>query len=154
MNKNFEPDDKFVEKLEWQLASEYRRANRLRPAVGRIAVPRGLAIVLLAVGFLTTGVTVIKASEMIKDSWRKKIEVARAGTDIRLAQARLEAVRSESARTKRLFLVGVVSNEENRLAELDAALSELNVTRAQVGLAEVEATGEASCGRLSAPTAG
>ncbi len=141
-NKSLEPDGRFVEHLEWQLASEYRRAQRFRPAAGRIAVPRGVAVAVLTAVFLTTGVTVIKASEMIKDSWRKKIEVARAETDMRLAESRLAVVQAEAARLGRQVAVGMAGVDEGRQASLQAAAAELAVKRFRVSLDEVRATGE------------
>jgi hypothetical protein len=154
MNKSLEPDGRFVEHLEWQLASEYRRARRFPPAAGRIAVPRGIAAAVLAAVFLTTGVTVIKASEMIKDSWRKKIEVARAETDARLAESRLAVVQAEAARLSRQAAVGMAGADEGRQASLQAAGAELAVRRSRVSLDEVRATGEPARDELYAPLVG
>jgi hypothetical protein len=151
LNRNLEPDERFVENLEWQLASEFRRAKRLRPAAGRIAVPRSLAVAVLAAAFLTTGVTVIKASEMIKDSWRKKIEIARAETDVRLAESRLAVVQAEAAQTGRQVKIGLAGIDEERVASLRAAAAELGVKKFRVDLDEVKATGESAWDELYAP---
>jgi hypothetical protein len=75
MRKTYEPDSQFVERLEWQLSSEYRRTKRMK-STGKIAVPRRMVAVTFLVGALLTGVAAIKAAETIKDSWRKKIKVA------------------------------------------------------------------------------
>ncbi|MCX6559199.1 MAG: hypothetical protein NTZ26_01670 [Candidatus Aminicenantes bacterium] len=154
LNKNLVPDGRFVENLEWQLASEYRRTRLSRPARGRIAVPRGMAAVVLAVAFLTTGVTVIKASEMIKDSWRKKIEIARAETDVRLAESRLAVLQAEAAQTGRQVKIGLVGIDEGKTTALQAAEAELGVKRSRVSLDEVKATGEPARDELFAPRAG
>ena len=63
MSENFVPDDRFVERLEWQLASEYRRKKLLRPAGRNITISRRMAAALLVAGFFMTGVTAIKAAE-------------------------------------------------------------------------------------------
>ena len=76
MSKRFEPDSQFVDRLEWQLASEFRRREHLRPAPGRVAVPRSVAVIGLAAGVLLLGVAATKAADLIKDSWRKRIEAA------------------------------------------------------------------------------
>ena len=80
MPKNLEPDSQFVNRLEWQLASEFRRTDRLKPAAGKVAVPRRWSPSALAAGVLLMGVAATKAADLIKDSWRKKIEVARLET--------------------------------------------------------------------------
>ena len=56
MPKNFEPDSRFVDRLEWQLASEFRRKDRLKPAAGKVAVPRYVIALSLAAGVLLMGV--------------------------------------------------------------------------------------------------
>ncbi len=79
MPKSFEPDGQFVDKLEWQLSSEFRRTSRLKPAAGRVAVPRWVVAFSLVAGVLLMGVAAIKASDSIKGAWRKKIEDRQAG---------------------------------------------------------------------------
>jgi hypothetical protein len=100
VNKAFEPDRQFVDRLEWQLAAEYRRINRRRSSE-RVAVPRPVLAFALAAGVLLTGVAAIKAADFVHDAWRKKIEVARAETDVLLQQARLESGREMAERTRR-----------------------------------------------------
>ena len=87
MSKRFEPDTQFVDRLEWQLASEFRRREHLKPAPGRIAVPRSVAVLSLVAGVLLLGVAATKAADLIKDSWRKKIEVARLETEVKIETA-------------------------------------------------------------------
>ncbi len=89
MNNKYEPDGRFVEKLEWQLSSEYRRTNRMKSAPGKIAVSRRMAGIAALVGLVMTGLTVINAVAFLKDSWRKKIEIARVETEVKLKQAHL-----------------------------------------------------------------
>ena len=90
MSSRFEPDAKFVDRLEWQLTSEFRRREHLKPAPGRIAVPRSVAALSVAAGILLLGVAATKAADLIKDSWRKKIEVARLETEVKIKRAFLE----------------------------------------------------------------
>ena len=72
MPKSFEPDCRFVDRLEWQLASEFRRKDRLKPAAGKVAVPRYVVALSLAAGVLPMGVAATKAADLIKDSWAEK----------------------------------------------------------------------------------
>ena len=100
MSKRFEPDTQFVDRLEWQLATEFRRREHLKPAPGRIAVPRSLAVISLVAGVLLLGVAATKAADLIKDSWRKKIEVARLETEVKIKTALLDLKKTGSARPK------------------------------------------------------
>ena len=68
MSKIYEPDSQYLERLEWQLSSEYRRANRLKSSSGKVAVSRRMVAISLAVGILMTGVAVTKAADYFKDS--------------------------------------------------------------------------------------
>jgi len=154
MPSRFEPDAKFVDRLEWQLASEFRRRDRLKPAPGRIAVPRSVAALTLAAGFLLLGVAATKAADLIKDSWRRKIEVARLETEVKIKTAFLEFKKKWSAQTENKFVLGLISEEENLAvrATTDSAAAELE--RARLDLEEAKISGEAPRNELYAPLVG
>jgi hypothetical protein len=154
MTKTYEPDTQFVERLEWQLASEYRRTNRLKPAAGKVAVPRRIVVVSLLVAVLLTGVAVIKAAEYIKDSWRKKIEVARAETDVNLSKARLEFTREEASAAKTRFSIGLIQEEEYQVIKLAADKAALDLEISLLNQDEAKATGETPRNKLYAPLVG
>jgi len=154
MTKTYEPDSRFVERLEWQLASEYRRTNRLKPLSGKVAVPRRIVVVSLLAGVLLTGVAVIKAAEYIKDSWRKKIEVARVETDVNLSKARLEFTREEASAAQTRFSTGLIQEEEYQVTKLAADKAALDLEMSLLNQDEVKASGEAPRNELYAPVAG
>jgi hypothetical protein len=141
MSDNLAPDDRFVERLEWQLGSEFRRIDRLRPARGKIAVPRRLAAAALMVGVLMTGVTVIKAAEYIQDSWRKKIEIARVETEVRLKEALNESAKQSAVRTEHLAALGLIREDESLAAKRAVEKSELALKKSKLNQAEVMASG-------------
>lgn len=154
MTKTYEPDSRFVERLEWQLASEYRRTNCLKPSSGKVAVPRRMVAVALLIGVLTTGVAVIKAAEYIKDSWRKGIEIARVGTEVQLKKAHLESTREMAARAETLASSGLIREEESQVLELGVEKAALDVDRSLLNLDEVKASGVAPRDELYAPVLG
>lgn len=154
MSKNYEPDNQFVERLEWQLSSEYRRANRLKSPTGKIAVSRRMVAVTLVVGLLMTGVAVTKAADYIKDSWRKKIEIARVETEVELKKAHLESVREMASRTKMMASNKLIQEEEYLVAELAAENAELDFKRSLLNLDEVKMSGEIPRNELYAPLVG
>ena len=55
MSEIYEPEERFVERLEWQLSSEFRRKNRLRYPSGKIAVPRRMVAMVCIVARLPAG---------------------------------------------------------------------------------------------------
>ena len=154
MTRTYEPDSRFVERLEWQLASEYRRANCLKPSSGKVAVPRRMVAVALLLGVLTTGVAVIKAAEYIKDSWRKGIEIARVGTEVQLKKAHLESTREMAARAETLAASGLIQEEESQVLKLGVEKAALDLDRSLLNLDEVKASGVAPRDELYAPVLG
>lgn len=152
MRKTCEPDSRFVERLEWQLASEYRRRDRMR-ASGRIAVPRWAVTVAVMTGILLTGVAATKAADYFKDSWRKKIEMARVETDVELKKVHLDSLLELAARTEELFANGLVHEEESLATKIGAEVAALDLERSQLSLEEVRATGLPPRDELHAPLA-
>lgn len=154
MSKNLEPDRQFVERLEWQLASELRRRTGPRRHAARVAVPRPVAVAVVLAGIALVGVAGIKAAEIIQDSWRKKIEVARAETDVRLEEARLASQQGRTAQAEDRFKLGLIPEEELLLATTFRDRAALDLERARLNLDEVERSGAKPCDELYAPLVG
>jgi len=114
-----EPDNQFVERLEWQLASEFRRVRRLKSA-GKISVSRRLVAIASLAGVLTTGVAVTKAADYFKDSWRKKVEMARVDNEVRRQQIHVEFTTELAASAKDRVSTGVIQPEEYQEFKLAA----------------------------------
>lgn len=154
MSDRFEPDDQFVDRLEWQLASEFRRKDRLRPATGNVTVPRSVVAASLAAGILLLGVAATKAADLIKDSWRKKIEIARLETDIKIKTAHLELRREAADKAGAQAAAGLIREEEYEMTKLAVTMSALGLERTMLDLEEVKASGEAPRDELYAPAVG
>ncbi len=145
-----EPDSRFVDRLEWQLASEYRRASRSKSA-GKIAVPRRLLSIAVMAGVLMTGVAALKAADYIRESWRKKIEVARMETEIRLKQVCFESAKEMAARSAALAARGLIREAESLAVNAGARKAGLECDRAKLNLDEVKASGLAPRDEIYAP---
>jgi multidrug resistance efflux pump len=154
MIEHHEPDSRFLERLEWQLSSEFRRAGRLKSSLGRIAVPRKVATLSLMVGVLMTGVAVMKAADYIKDSRQKKVEMARVEAEVRINEAHLESVKEMESRAKLQFSNGLIRDEEYLAMKQAAARAELDLKRSRLNEAEVKMSGETPRNELSAPLVG
>jgi hypothetical protein len=153
MSEIYEPDGKFVERLEWQLASEYRRTSRLKSS-GKIAISRRAVALTIVVGALMTGVAMIKAAEYIKDSWRKKIEIARAETDVQLKRAHLDLKRELASKAETQVSNGLIPQEEYLVMKHAAERSALDLEKSLLNLEEVKASGEVPRNELYAPVVG
>jgi hypothetical protein len=151
MSSRFEPDDRFMDRLEWQLTSEFRRKDRMKPPPGRIAVPRSVAALSLAAGILLLGVAATKAADLIKDSWRKKIEVARLETDVKIKTALLDLKKGYAARTENRFSAGLISEEETLDSRRSTAWAAADLERTLLDLEEARRSGEAPRDELYAP---
>ncbi|MFC2141439.1 hypothetical protein ACFLR7_00710 [Acidobacteriota bacterium] len=154
MSNIHEPDSRFVERLGWQLSTEYRRTDRFKAHPGKIAIPRIVVAVSLVAGVLMTGVATIKAADYIKDSWQKKIEIARAETEVTLNQAHLESFREMASRAEERFSNGLIREAEYLVVKLAADRAELALQRSRMDLDEVNMSGVIPRDELYAPVVG
>ena len=154
MSKRIEPDPQFVDRLEWQLASEFRRREHLKPAPGRIAVPRSVAVLSLAAGVLLLGVAATKAADLIKDSWRKKIEIARLETEVKIKTALLDLMKDRSAQADNRSSLGLVGEDEALDAKSGAESAAADLEKSVLDLEEAKESGEAPRNELYAPLVG
>lgn len=154
MNKAYEPDNQFVDRLEWQLSSEYRRANRLKPVIGKIAVPRRVVAIAVTIGILMTGVAVTKAADYIKDSWRKKIEMARVETEVELKKVHLESIKEMASDIEIRVSNGLIRADEYQAMKLAVNDAELDLKRSLLNLDEVKMSGDIPRNELYAPLVG
>lgn len=150
MPETYEPDSQFVDRLEWQLASEFRRARQLRSAA-KIAVPRQAVVLAVLAGVLLAGVAATKAADLIKDSWRRKLDLAKAETDVRLQRAWSGFRNERAAEAEKRFSMGLIPQEDSLVAKLGADLSALDLRKSELNLWEVQASGKAPQNDLYAP---
>jgi hypothetical protein len=154
MNKTHQPDSLFLDRLEWQLSSEYRRTNRLETSSRKVILPRKLVALGLVIGVLMTGVAVTKAADYIKDSWRKKIEIARVETEVQLKKLRLESMRERASDIKMRVSNGLIREEEYQVLMLAVENTELDLKRSLLNMEEVEMSGDIPRNELYAPMVG
>ncbi len=154
MNKTHEPDSQFLERLEWQLSSEYRRTNRLKSSSGSIAVPRRMVAIAVMIGVLLTGVAVTKAADYFKDSWRKKIEMARVETEVELKKVHLESIREMASEVKMRVANGLIREDEYQAMKLALKNEEWDLKRSMLNLDEVKMSGDIPRNELYAPLVG
>ena len=151
MSKIYEPENQFLERLEWQLSSEFRRADRLKSSPERVSLSRRMVAVSLMIGIFMTGVAMIKATEVIRDSWRKKIEIARIETEVKLKEAHLESTKEIVSRIEIQFKNGLLTEEEYQVRQVALENARLDLQKSQLNLEEVKASGKIPRNELYAP---
>jgi multidrug resistance efflux pump len=154
MTETHEPDSQFLDRLEWQLSSEYRRTNRLKSSPGKIAVSRRVGALACVAGIVLTGVAIVKAADYIQDSWRKKIEIARAETQVKLKTAHLESREKMAAQLEKKVSEGLIREEEYQAIRTAAEKAGLDLKKSQLNLEEVKISGVAPRDELYAPKVG
>lgn len=151
MSRNYEPDNQFLERLEWQMASEYRRTNRLKSSPKKVSMSRRMLAVSLIVGTFMTGVAMIKATEVIRDSWKKKIEIARIETEVKLKEVRLGSIREIVSRQEIEYATGLLLEEEYQMMQIVLEKAGQDLHNSQLNLEEVRASGKVPRNELYAP---
>jgi hypothetical protein len=106
------------------------------------------------VGILMTGVAITKAADYIKDSWRKKIEIARVETDVELKKVHLDSIRDMASETKIRVANGLIREDEYKCMEVAVANAELDFQRSMLNLEEVKMSGDIPRNELYAPLVG
>jgi len=154
MSKIHEPNSQFLDRLEWQLCSEYRRKSSLSSNPRKITVSRRIAATVIVVGALMTGVSVVKATEYFKDSWQKRIEIARIETEVKLKKTHLEFTLELATQAEKQFLNGLIDEEEYRVLEHAVYRDELDLKKSLLNLDEVIASGDIPRDELYAPVVG
>jgi multidrug resistance efflux pump len=113
-----------------------------------------MVAIAVMVGILMTGVAITKAADYIKDSWRKKIEMARVETEVELKKVQLESIREMASSVKMRASNGLIREDEYLLMKLAAENAELDFNRSLLNLDEVKMSGEIPRNELYAPIVG
>ena len=154
MRNAHEPDDNFVEKLEWQIGREVRRRNSVAQAPGWLRWSRaqiaGAAATLIIVSMAIGGAAVAAAYEAQNNQRRDQLTV-NVEQRLRLAEQRLSTLKEELQTVQQRASVGIATNAElvegqNRVSE-----AEVQVQKVQLDLEEVRVTGVEPRYDLSAP---
>lgn len=145
-----DPDPRFVEHLEWQLARALRRRERFaRPeSRGHWRVARTALLVGVS---LLGGAGAVVAAERLQDSRERELLLARANVELELATARLDHAREVLGRAEELHREGFVSGPEVVERRGETEELERRVRAIELDLDEIRASGAPPRRELSAP---
>jgi hypothetical protein len=113
-----------------------------------------MVAIAVAVGVLMTGVAVTKAADYIKDSWRKKIEIARVETEVELKKVHLQSIKEMAYGVKTRVSDGLIREDEYQAMKLAVQNAELEFKRSTLNLEEVKMSGDIPRDELYAPMVG
>lgn len=148
MHNEHEPDPKFLERLEWQLASELRRSRKAGGAPRRGT--RVLKTAGLVLGSIALGAAGMGASQQLSEGWRKELLETRLAVQLQLAQTRLQTQLEIVGRTRQQVEQGLREELELAAAELHIAQAEADVKTTELDLEEVRSSGREPQDDLSA----
>jgi len=155
MRDTHEPDNNFVEKLEWQIGREVRRRNSAAAAPGWITWSRAkfaaAAAALVLVSMAIGGAAVAAAYEAQNNERRDQL-ASNFEQRLTLAKQRLAMTMEQVQSTERRIAVGLASTTDLLEARIKVAEAEAQVTVTELQLAEVRLTGQAPRTELSSPS--
>jgi hypothetical protein len=154
MKGKHEPDNEFIEKLEWQIGHEVRRRNRTASEPSWLerlhAVPR-LALAGLILASMSLGAGVVAAAYQAQGNERRDMLKAGFERRARLARERLALTKEQLQNMERRFSLGVGSREDVLDARFKIAEAEAQLKSIELEIEELRATGHEPLNAISSP---
>jgi hypothetical protein len=154
MHDKHEPDDAFVERLEWQIAGEVRRRNRPAPVPGWALRSRArLAIAAAALVIVSMGIGggVVAAAYQAQNNERRDILVANFKQRVALARQRLDLATQKARAEEHRMSVGLATPQALFDSRVKVAEAETDLKLITLQLQEVGLTGREPLAEISAP---
>jgi outer membrane protein TolC len=157
MRNTHEPDDNFVEKLEWQIGREVRRRNSIAAAPGWVTWSRArlaTAAAVLIIVSMAIGGAAVAATYEAQNNQRKDQLASNYEQRLDLAKRRLAIVSEQMQNTQERKSAGLATEAEQMEARGKLGEAQADVKTLELALAEVRVTGHEPRIELSAPLAG
>jgi hypothetical protein len=154
MSHQHQPDDQFVEKLEWQIGREVRRRNRATattPAAPRSRARVGLALTALIVVSMGVGAAVVAVAYQAETNLRRDLLSAGLERRAELARQRLALAAEQQQAAERRVSLGVEGQQAVLDARVKVAEAQAQLRTIELQLDEVRLTGREPLTELSAP---
>jgi hypothetical protein len=146
-DQNLEPDPSFVDRLERQLASEWRHSAASRRGRIRTHAPK-LATVVLSI---LAGYGASLAARHYLDSSDKELLLAEASAAVELAEARLGLAETQFAEVQKQVSAGQVDATSLAVSDLELSQIRRELERTRLDYQEIQASGNPVRNQLSAP---
>ena len=147
-----EPDQRFIEKLEWQLSGELRRRNRSgAPERRGVRMLKIVALVAVSIGL---GAGAMGASHQFQESWRKELLETRLAVQLEIAQHRVEAYQETVEQVREEVQQGLRESRDLEQEELQVAQAQSIADFMELTLEEIRESGREPLGEVSSPLVG
>ena len=154
MRDRHEPNEEFVEKLEWQIGREVRRRNRAANAprwttwspAKAFATVAGLMLISMIIG----GAAVAAAYEAQNNQRRDQLK-SNFEQRLDLAKRRLAVLTDQVQTTEQRVAVGIANNADLLEARIKVAEADAEVKVIDLQIAEIQLTGQEPRDELSSP---
>ena len=151
MKTKHEANNDFVDRLEWQLTTDYRRQKRGNQFLHTAKTTRAIGVIVLVVCSMLAGVVAVKAAQQIKDSWKRKLAQAQAETAVQLKEAKLNVMQEMTAYFADRIKKGLIRQDEINAVNSEVDRAGLDLERARINLEEVKLSGQSPRDELYAP---
>jgi hypothetical protein len=151
MHERHEPDNEFVERLEWHIGHEVRRRNKAPANPGRSSARAALMAVGLALLSMAIGATVVAAAYQAQSNERRDILINGLAQRAEIAKQRVEAAAAKLKESERLIALGLLDMEGGLQARATLAEAEAQFKSIELQLQETRITRREPLAEVSSP---
>jgi hypothetical protein len=151
MHERHEPDNEFVERLEWHLGHEVRRRNQAPVGPGRSPARVALMVVGLALLSMAIGGAAVATAYQAQNNERRDILVNGLAQRAAVAKAQVEAAGLNLKESERLLALGLLDMERVLHARATLAQAEAQLRSVEFQLQETRITRREPLNEVSSP---
>jgi multidrug resistance efflux pump len=151
MHERHEPDNEFVERLEWHIGREARKRNQVPGDPGRSRLR--IALMLVGLTLLSMGIGAVAAAAAYQAQNNQRREILIVGLEQReqIAKARIEAATVKLKEAERLVTLGLLDPAGAIEARVAVAEAEAQLKSVELQLQETRITGREPLDEVSSP---
>jgi len=151
MHERHEPDNEFVERLEWHIGHEVRRRNQAPADPGRSPVRVALMVVGLALLSMAIGAAAVAAAYQAQNNERRDILINGLAQRAAIAKAQVEAASAKLKESERMIALGLLDMERGLQARATLAEAEAQLKSIELQLQETQITRREPLDEVSSP---
>ena len=151
MHERHEPDNEFVERLEWHIGHEARRRNQAPSDPGRSPIRVALMVVGLALLSMALGGAAVAAAYQAQNNERREVLINGLDQRARIARARIEAAGAQLKEAERQVALGLASVDRALQARAAVAEAEAQLKSIELQLQETRITRREPLDEVSSP---
>src|SRR5262245_47993355 len=151
MHERHEPNNEFVERLEWHIGHEARRRNQAPADPGRPPVRVALMLVGLALLSMAIGAAAVAAAYQAQDNERRDILINGLAQREAIAKAQVEAAGAKLKESERQIALGLLDMEHVLQARATLAAAEAQLKSIELQLQETRITRREPLDEVSSP---